>query len=47
MTTIPKALAIWNEMDFMQRAEVMQIVGVERSIAKTFKKCLAHIERNA
>ena len=44
---LPKALVIWNEMNFAQRAEIMGIVGAEKSIAKTFKKCLAYIDRTA
>ena len=42
-----KALEAWVAMNFAERARIMQIVGMEKSVAKTFKKCIAYIKAAA
>lgn len=41
------ALNIWNEMNFMERAAVMEKVGYMKSITKRFRLCIAHIQAAA
>lgn len=44
MDQLPRALTIWNGMDYAARANIMQEVGYEKSVSKMFRKCIARIE---
>jgi len=44
MPKTPRELEIWTAMTPTQRVEVMQAVGMEKSVAKTFRKCMAYIK---
>ena len=41
---IPAELTIWNNMSPVERLAIMQAVGMDKSITKTFRKCLAYIK---
>ena len=43
--TTAAAVTIWNEMNPMQRYEIMQRVGYMKSITKRQRACIALIQR--